>query len=80
MTDSFHWHTVQELDEELNPFLWMAGEQERVEAQGDSLESIPVVYHIPPHAPMIPVDTSPAIPSIGTLTGVVFFGSGFLLC
>ena len=65
--ESFYWPTVQELDDEINPFPWMEGEQECVEAQGDSLESIPTMYHGPPPAPLIPVNTSPTIPSVGTL-------------
>ena len=62
---------VQELDDELNPFPWVEGEQECIEAQGDYLESIPVMYHRLPPAPLIPVDTSPTIPSIGTLATTI---------
>ena len=71
VTERFYWPTVQELDEELNLFPWMEGEQEIVEAQGDSIERIPVMHHGPPPAPPIPVDITPTIPTIGTLATAI---------
>ena len=53
----------------------MAGEKERVKLQGDSLECVPEMYHGPPPVPLLPVDTSPAIPAIGTLVTAIMKSS-----
>ena len=65
VVEEFHWPTLHELNEELNPFPWQVGEREQVELRGDTIESHAVMYTGPPPAP--PAPTSPTIPSIASL-------------
>ena len=71
----FYWPSLQDLNKELNTFPWMAGEQDRVELQGDSLECVHVMHHGPPHVPPLHVDTPPSIPAIGTLATAIMRSS-----
>lgn len=48
--NDFYWPLVAELNEELFPFPWQPGKQERVLSLQDSLESAAVFYDRPPPA------------------------------
>jgi hypothetical protein len=71
----FYWPSLSELNEEMQPFPWLPGEQSLVEANDEFEDGYtpPVMYTGPP--PSAPITSPPTIPDISTLAASIIASS-----